>query len=170
MRYPQLGINKQEVRIDGLNRSIVHGGFFVFGEKDRDMDLAHEMAHQHLAEMFFQVGVDTQAPTCNQGLELEDDGIQSWLNTGKVYMHKGEYYKAESAFKRAQQKVAGQKREKMGVLAWTHNYLGNCYDMLGRREMALEEYQAVLDLNTNYRGARDYAERYLEKPFVHRIH
>jgi len=28
----------------------------------------------------------------------------------------------------------------------------------------------VLDLNTNYRGARDYAERYLEKPFVHRIH
>jgi len=156
-------------RITGLNRSMVQGGFFVLGEKSRDIELAHEMAHQHLADMFFRVGVDNPSPSCDKGMDLQDDGIQSWLNMGKVYMHKGEYYKAESAFKRAQQKVTGQKREKMGVLAWTHNYLGNCYDMLGRREMALDEYQAVMDLNTNFRGALDYAERYLEKPFVHRL-
>lgn len=156
-------------RIDGLNRTVIHGGFFVFGEGARDQDLAHEMAHQHLGDLFFQVEVDTPAPTCNQGMDFQDDGIQSWLNTGKAYMHKGEYYKAESAFKRAQQQVDGHKREKLGVLAWIHNYLGNCYDMLDQRDMAVREYQAVMDLNTNFRGARDYAERYLEKPFVHRI-
>jgi tetratricopeptide (TPR) repeat protein len=162
--------NPEGFRIEGLNRSVVHGGFHVFGAKARQQDLAHELAHQHLADFFFQTGVDDPAPTCSKGPEFADDGIQSWLNAGKVWMHKGEYYKAESAFKRAQQKVEGQKREKLGILAWIHNYLGNCYDMMDRREMALAEYQAVIDLNSNYRGARDYAERFLEKPFVHRIH
>ena len=89
------------------------------------------------------------------------------MNIGKVYMHKGEYYKAEAAFKRALTGVAIRRNEKMDALIWTHNYLGNCYDLLGHRDMALEEYQIVIDLGNNYRGAVDYARKYLERGFDH---
>ncbi len=56
-------------------------------------------------------------------------------------------------------------KEKLESVVWTHNYLGNCYDLLDHRELALAEYQKVVDLGNNYRGAVEYARKYLWKPF-----
>ena len=84
-------------------------------------------------------------------------------------MHKGEYYKAEASFKRAMRGVAGRRKEKLEALIWTHNYLGNCYDMLKHRDMAVQEYRAVVELGNDYRGAVDYARRFLDKPFDGRV-
>jgi len=153
-------------RIEGLNESIVQGGFYVFGQDVPDEEAAHALTHQRLANAFFQVELyDVVEDGCRAALDESATGIQPWINLGKVYMHKGEYYKAESAFKRAIQGVAVQRDEKLESLIWTHNYLGNCYDMLGHRDLAVAEYQLVVDLANNYRGAVDYARKYLERPF-----
>ncbi len=102
---------------------------------------------------------------CLRNLERYNDSVNSWINLGKVYMHKGEYYKAEAAFKRAIQGTVLSRKDKAQALIWAHNYLGNCYDMLGQREMAEAEYQQVTDLGDNFRGAVDYARKYLDRPF-----
>jgi hypothetical protein len=61
--------------------------------------------------------------------------------------------------------VATDRLEKAEALIWTHNYLGNCYDLLGHRKLALAEYQMVIDRGDNFRGAVDYAQKYLNKAF-----
>ena len=152
--------------IEGFNSSLVHGGFHVFDEKVANEDRAHALAHQHLANAFFKEGLyDVVEEGCRSGLNEFSDGVQTWINLGKVYMHKGEYYKAEAAFKRAQQGVAAKRNEKAEALTWVHNYLGNCYDLLGRREMAEAEYRMIVEKGDNFRGAVDYAKKYLERPF-----
>ena len=150
----------------GFNESLVHGGFFVFGEKLADDEAVHAMTHQRLAGSFFQEGLyDVVEDGCRKSLEQYSDGVQTWINLGKVYMHKEEYYKAEAAFKRAMIGVSLKRNEKAESLIWAHNYLGNCYDLLGYRELALQEYQEVVDLGDNFRGAVDYALKYLNRPF-----
>ena len=124
------------------------------------------LAHQRLAGAFFREGLfDMVEDGCRQSQEKYSDGIQTWINLGKVHMHKGDYYKAEAAFKRAMLGVAIKRNEKAEALIWAHNYLGNCYDMLDHRQLAQQEYQKVIDQGDNYRGAVDYAKKYLERPF-----
>jgi len=156
----------EAVLIEGFNDDMIHGGFFVFGEKIESDEDAHMLTHMRLASLFFKVGLyNVVEESCRKSLNKYSDGVQPWINMGKVYMHKGQYYKAEAAFKRAMRGAATLPKEKLESVVWTHNYLGNCYDLLDHREMALKEYQTVVDLDNNYRGAIEYARKYLEKPF-----
>lgn len=156
----------QAIQIEGFNKDLIHGGFLVIGEKLETEEDAHRETHMRLANHFFNVGLyDVVEEGCRKSLDAYSDGVQPWINMGKVYMHKGEYYKAEAAFKRAQMGTSGQRKDKMEALIWTHNYLGNCYDLLGHRELALKEYRKVIDLDIDYRGAVQYAQRYSERPF-----
>jgi hypothetical protein len=153
-------------KITGFNDDIIHGGFFVFGDPLPDDEAAHALTHQHLASSFFKVGLHEMVEDgCRKSLDAGGGGIQGWINMGKVYMHKGEYYKAEAAFKRSMNAVADRRNEKLESLIWSHNYLGNCYDMLGHRDMAIEEYQHVVDMGNDFRGAVGYAKQYLKVPF-----
>jgi hypothetical protein len=153
--------------IEGLNESIIQGGFFLFQDEVPDEDTVHDLVHQRLAAAFFNVGLyDIVEDSCRQSLDQSGDSVQAWMNLGRVYLHKGEYYKAEAAFKRALTGVSAKREEKMEALIWSHNYLGNCYDLLGHRDLAEVEYQAVVDMDNNYRGAVDFARKYLEHPFA----
>jgi hypothetical protein len=154
------------VIIEGIDSAFVQGGFFVFDQEVPDDDTAHSLVHQRLASAFFKEGLyDIVEDSCRKTLAQSGGSVQAWMNIGKVHMHKGEYYKAEAAFKRAINGQAVKRNEKMDALIWTHNYLGNCYDLLGHRDMAVVEYQKVVDLGNNYRGAVDYARKYLKRPF-----
>lgn len=153
--------------LEGFNDDLIHGGFFVFGEKIESDEDAHKMSHMRLANLYFNVGLyDVVAEGCRKSLNDYSYGVQSWINMGKVYMHKGEYYKAEATFKRAIIGVADRRDEELETLVWTHNYLGNCYDLLNHRDMAITEYQMVIDMDNNYRGAVDYAKKYIKQPFT----
>ena len=81
-------------------------------------------------------------------------------------MHKGDYYKAEAAFKRALRLSEAHSRENQGTIVWLHNYLGNCYDLLNQRELAIAEYEKALGYKNDFKGAARYATRYLAKPFA----
>ncbi len=154
------------VEITGLNRDIVHGGFWVFGRRLANADEAHTMTHRKLANSYFRTGLfDVVDDVCLQSVSAYDGGVQSWINMGKVYLHKGDYYKAEASFRKAQMESSDARKPQDDLLAWTHNYLGNCYDLMGQREMALKEYQATIDLGHDFRGAVEYARMYLAAPF-----
>ncbi len=158
------------VQIDGFNEDLIHGGFFVFGKKIESDEEAHQITHMRLANSFFNVGLyDVVEEGCRKSLDNYSDGVQSWINMGKVYMHKGEYYKAEATFKRAMKGRSAKRKEKMEAVVWTHNYLGNCYDLLNHRDMALKEYQLVVEMDNDYRGAVQYARKYLKKPFTKKV-
>lgn len=155
-------------RLTGFNDDIVHGGFFVF-EEEMTEESAHVLAHQRLAKYFFKADVDDYVEdVCRQATSNYAGGVDNWINLGKSYLHKGEYYKAEAAFNRALRLSEAKSRENQGTIVWLHNYLGNCYDLLDQREMAIEEYEKALAFKNDFRGAERYASRYLAKAFTMR--
>ncbi len=152
-------------RLSGFNDDIVHGGFYVFDEQITE-ESAHVLAHQRLAKHFFRSDVDDYIEdACRQATGKYAGGVDNWINQGKSYLHKGEYYKAEAAFQRAMRLSQAKSRENQGATVWLHNYLGNCYDLLGQREMAIEQYNSALAYKNDFRGAEAYASRYLKKAF-----
>ncbi len=162
------GIHAQPPAFDftGLGDEVVHGGFFHYGDQVLDEEAVHEVAHQRLASLYFDAGLYAEAEAgCLQTLETNPNGVAAWINLGRVYLRKGDYERAEASFKRA---LTGQftlPEEKLESLIWVHNYLGNCYDLMGKRNLARREYEHVVELDVNYRGAIEYARQYLNTPF-----
>ena len=155
------------VVLKGLNGDVVHGGFYEFGAEPLGLDEAHELAHQKLAARFMGFGLyEIVEQGCLMAQEEHTDGVSSWINLGRVYIYKGEYERAESCLRRALNEPTISQGEKLESLVWVHNYLGNCYDLMGRREMALEQYRLVIERNDDYRGAVGYAKTYLVRPYV----
>jgi hypothetical protein len=152
------------IEFHGLAPSVVHGGFFLFGPKSRDRSYAIEMAYQKLAQHYFDLGMfDRIEQGCNQLLESDPDDARAWLNLGRVYMGKREYYKAIASLRKA---VLGEKNRVWPLTeVWARNLLGNCYDMVGHREMALDEYQHVIATAINVGGAVDYARKFINTPY-----
>jgi transglutaminase-like putative cysteine protease len=151
----------------GLNNDVVQGSYFLTGKQSNNSDYAHNIAHQKLASKFFKHGLlDIVERGCLFAQEEDPDGVASWINLGKVALRKGKYPKAEAYFKRAMRGTVTDRKDKLESIIWVHNYLGNCYDLIGRRDMALEQYRKVLALDNNYRGAVAYAEKFSNRPFM----
>ncbi len=156
----------EAVRCQGLNKDFVKGGFFVMGEQPQSAADALMLVHLRLADRFFAAGqFDMVEAGCRASLEAKPDAVNAWMDLGRVYMYQLDYYRAEAAFKRALKGDSGHSGEQMDTQIWTHNYLGNCYDLLGHRDLALKEYGAVIALGSNIRGAVDYALKYQAEPF-----
>ena len=153
-------------RLSGFRHDIVHGGFYVFGGK-LDEEGAHRLAHQRLANHYFAPGIeDLSVNRCREANAAQSDGMLNWISLGKVYLHKGDYYKAEAAFNRAVRIGKEYRRSSTDLLVWAHNYLGNTYDLLSQRELATTQYTAAAALNNDFQGANTYALRYLGHPFI----
>ncbi len=156
----------EAIYIDGLNDDVIHGGFFIF-DKTINKEQAHQTIHQKLANQFFNVGlVDAVEEGCLMARQDYTDGVMTWINMGRVSLFKKDFTHAESCFLRAIKQATANREEKLESKVWAHNYLGNCYDLMGRRERALAEYQTVVELDIDYRGALAYAQQYLVTPFT----
>jgi len=158
--------NPQAVEIAGLGDEFVQGGFLVLGETLTD-EQAHDMTHQRLAGRFLASGLyDVVEQGCLQAQESDPDGAMSWINLGLVNMRKGLFNKAEACFNSALRGHVTGQREQFETRIWVHNYLGNCYDLMERRELALAQYRRVVEMGIDYRGALEYAGRYLQRPYT----
>jgi hypothetical protein len=156
----------EAIHIDGLNDDVIHGGFFVF-DKAINEEQAHQTIHQKLANQFFNVGlVDAVEEGCLMAQQSYTDGVMTWVNMGRVNLYKKKFTSAEACFLRAINQATADRVEKLESKVWAHNYLGNCYDLMGRRERALAEYKKVVELDIDFRGALAYAQQYLAKPFT----
>jgi hypothetical protein len=153
------------IRIRGLNDDVVNGGFFVFDRTLADDDAVLAFAYQTLAASYFSAGeYEKVEQGCLKSLD-HDDSLTAWMNRGRVYMAKGAYYKAEAAFNRALTAPYTDPPQKARAKVWAHNFLGNCYDLLGHRDLAVAEYEQVIEMGYNIQGAMDYARKYLDTPF-----
>ncbi len=166
MRPGGIDASPAALEVEGLGKDVVQGGFYVLGQQPRSESEAHDLVHLRLADRFFAANrYDVVEAGCRASLDAKPDAVKAWLNLGRVYMHKQDYYRAEAAFKRALKGGAGNPQEQLEASIWTHNYLGNCYDLLGHRDLAQEQYRQVVGMGNNYEGAVDYARRYLENPY-----
>lgn len=154
------------VRVRGLNADVIHGGFWVF-DGDPGEEEVHQIAHERLADQFFDVGmVEPVEQGCLMASDRHEDGAGTWISLGRVALHKGDYDRAEACFRRAIREPSIRQDQKLETLVWAHLYLGNCYDLMGRRKLAEGEYRRALDLGVDYRGSVDYAHKYLASPFL----
>jgi hypothetical protein len=154
------------VEISGLGDEFVQGGFLVLGEPLTD-EQAHDMTHQRLAGRFLASGLyDVVEQGCLQAQERDPDGAMSWINLGLVNMRKGHYDKAEACFQSALRGHVTGQHEQYEMRIWAHNHLGNCYDLMARRELAVAQYRQVVEMGVDYRGAVEYANRFLQRPFT----
>ncbi len=153
------------VEIAGLGDEFVQGGFMVLGEPLTD-EQAHDMTHQRLAGRFLASGLyDVVEQGCLQAQESDPNGAMSWINLGLVNMRKGLLNKAEACFNSALRGHVTGQREQFETRIWVRNYLGNCYDLMERRQLAVAQYRQVVELGIDYRGAVEYANRYLQRPY-----
>ena len=154
------------VEIAGLGDEYVQGGFMVLGEPLTD-EQAHDMTHQRLAGRFLASGLyDVVEQGCLQAQERDPDGAMSWINLGLVNMRKGLLNKAEACFNSALRGHVTGQREQFEIRIWARNHLGNCYDLMERRDLAVDQYRQVVELGIDYRGAVEYANRFLQRPFT----
>jgi len=152
-------------RTRGLNEGVVQGGFFTIGERPTDTDAALAIAYQRLAAAYFSAGdYEKVEQGCLAALDSHDS-FTGWMNLGRVYLAKDQYYRAEAAFRRALNAPLTDAPRTTLLVAWTHNFLGNCYDLLGHRDMALEEYGKVIEMGIEAEGVIDYARTYLAAPY-----
>ncbi len=152
--------------IEGLGDEYVAGGFIAWGSV-LDEEQARDMTHQKLVSRFLSKGLyDVAEQGCLQMQADDPDDVTSWMNLGLVNLRAGLFDKAEACFNRALRGHVTGRHEKFESSIWAHNYLGNCYDLMGRREMAVEQYDEVIALDNNYRGAVKYALLYLTRPFT----
>jgi len=156
------------VTIRGLNPDVVHGGFWVF-DRDLSLEEVHQTAHERLADQFFDVGLVAPVEEgCLMSSDRNTDGADTWVSLGRVALHKKEYARAEACFRRAIKAPSGRRGEKLRTLVWAHLYLGNTYDLMGRRDLAEKEYRRALELGVDVQGSTDYARKYLASPFLGR--
>ncbi len=154
------------VEIAGLGDEFVQGGFMVLGDPLTD-EQAHDMAHQRLVSRFMASGLyDVAEQGCLNAQETDPERAMHWINLGLVNMRKGHYNKAEACFNSALRGHVTGQREQFETRIWVHNYLGNCYDLMERRELAVEQYRKVVDMDIDYRGAIAYAHDFLQHPYT----
>jgi tetratricopeptide (TPR) repeat protein len=159
-----LAATPPSIELNGLWDKTVHTGFCLFGEKSDDLQYAAELSEKELAASYLRVGLFDKA---ERGLlrkvaEKPEDAI-AWLNLGQVYFNTDEYDKAIEALHSCLEGKAGSI--KPAIDQWAHNILGNCFDMKGMRDLAIIEYQKVIDANINFQGAVDNAQKYLMTPY-----
>jgi len=154
------------VLIEGLGDEYVPGGFVAWGPL-LDEEQAHDMTHQKLVSRFLSKGLyDVAEQGCLQMQASDPNDATSWMNLGLVNLRKGLFDKAEACFNRALRGRVTGRHEQFESKIWVRNYLGNCYDLMGRREMAVEQYDVVVAMDNHYRGAVAYAQLYLTMPFT----
>jgi tetratricopeptide (TPR) repeat protein len=123
------------IKLKGISRNVVHGGFYMFGENRDDINLAKKKAHRELAAEYFSAGLMDKAEIALlERIEEDPDDPANYLYLGQVYMKTKKVNKAIEAFEKG---LAVSEEEAKGVInAWIRNLLGNCYDLQGQREKA----------------------------------
>lgn len=154
------------VRLEGLGDDCVTGGFMAWGPTPT-VEAAQDLAYQMLAGRFLSKGLYEAAEQgCLKSQASDPGDVTSWINLGLVNLRKGDYNSAEACFNRALRAHSTGRTEKLDRVIWVHNYLGNCYDLMDRRKLAVAQYAEVAERDNDYRGAVAYARTYLARPFT----
>ncbi len=148
----------------GFSSAPIHGGIYVFGENRADEAYARKMSQAELAESYYQAKMYDQAAA---GLEISlkdrPRAAYRWLLLGQVYMAQQKYQKALTALSSSIQGEGGSLKPVWDARA--HLYSGNCLDLLGKRDMAVHEYQLALESGVSFENLQERSKEFLAKPY-----
>lgn len=82
---------------------------------------------------------------------------------GEAFFYQKNYQASANAFRETLQNVP-EPSEKW-TECWSHNYLGEIFDLLGQRERAVNEYSKAKQTNDNTGGCQLRAEQLIKKPY-----
>jgi tetratricopeptide (TPR) repeat protein len=151
------------IKLKGISRKVVHGGFYMFGENRDDISLAKKKAHRELAAEYFSAGLMDKAEIALlEKLDEDPDDPANFLYLGQVYMKKKNVKKAIETFEKG---LAVSEEDSKVINTWIRNLLGNSYDLQGQREKALLEYKTVIESGVDVQGSIEHAKKYIEKPY-----
>jgi hypothetical protein len=153
------------VELYGLSKQTVHTGFYLFGDGCDDIEQAHGVLEKELAAEYFSAEMFDMAEKgfLKKVEERPDDAI-SWFYLGQIYMDRHDLGRAIEAFEKSIAGKAGSVKPVIEV--WARNMAGQCYDLQGNREKAIEQYTLVIESGVNMQGAVDTAKKYLEIPYT----
>lgn len=153
------------IEFEGISDKTVHTGFYLYGDNRHNMSIAIEKAEKELALSYFNAELFDKAEIgLTKKIKENPEDALSWLFLGQVHMERNELDKAIFAFKKSLAGKAGSIKPVIEV--WTHNLLGNCYDLKGMRKEAINEYNNVINSGVNFQGALDSAKKYLKEPYI----
>jgi hypothetical protein len=145
--------------------AVVHTGFYLFDEERDDPKMARETARRELAKSYFDAGLPEEAEAGFRLIVAERaDDAMAWFHLGQICMNRGEFDDARESFANC---IAGSGGSLHPVLAALSSMLrGNCFDLEGRRQEAIAEYETVIRSGVDFQGAADQARRYVETAFT----
>ncbi len=83
---------------------------------------------------------------------------------GVALMRKKQFDEALKYFYKADEGARTMDKESTGFMVNTNLYIGNIYDLQGKRQLAIKQYQKLLKMK-DFDGSRDKAERYIKNPY-----
>lgn len=83
---------------------------------------------------------------------------------GDLFMKKGEYDRALKYFYKCDEACRKIDVDPSGFMVILNLKVGNIYDLQGKRELAIKQYEKVLRMNEK-QGSHDKAERYLDRAY-----
>jgi len=150
------------IEINGLSDKTVHGGFYLFGDKCDSFDFACAQAEKELAQSYMAAEIYDKAESGFKNIVQEKPNDASvWLSLGQIYLNTGKIDDAIKAFKNSIEGKVGSRKPVIEV--WAHNLLGICYQQKGLHELAIKEWERVIEMGVDYQGSVDFAKEQIQK-------
>ncbi len=98
-------------------------------------------------------------------LKLDPQNVRALYGLAVASAMAGQGQRAHQLFTQIVEPPASTQADP-SVLAWSHVYLGRMNDLMGRRDHAVAQYKAALDIAGLPPAARDAAEQGLKQPYA----
>jgi len=147
------------IKLTGFAAKTVDAGFLVFGEKRADLATASELAEEHLAASYLEIGMlDKAMRGLENAVQKTPDDSQKLFLLGQAYFGLKRY---QDAIPMMQRSIAGKGGSlKPTTDTWAHIFTGMCYDALHKPDLAVAEYDKALAVGADYGGSQAMAKKF----------
>jgi len=97
----------------------------------------------------------------NKALDANKNSSLAHYRVAEVFFLQRNYQAAANAYR----ECLNGDGDPRWTEVWSHIQLGKIFDITGQRERAVNEYRQAIQTNDNTQGARDEAQRYIQKPY-----
>jgi len=150
---------------EGLSKTTVSAGFFLFDAESGDAQKARDRADEELATAYLSAKVDDRAIAgFKKTLARKPKDAQTLFHLGNAYVDLKKWPEAAGTFRLALAGEGGGSVRRT-LDTWSHILLGMCLDAQAQRQEAIKEYQAALAIGADFSGSIATAKNLLEKPF-----
>lgn len=149
----------------GFSRPAVQCGTYVFGDSREDEAGARRKLHQSFGEEFLRIKAYGRAVAeLESSLKDNPKPGYTWYLLGQAQFGIKDYPAAISSFSRTISGAGGSLKPVWDAMA--HYRAGNCYDLLGERDRAMDEYKLVLASGISFENLQEKVKDCMARPYL----